>query len=270
MPKTQRLIVACLALATGVGVGFLLSTLFTFEVADIPPPLEMTTTTGQKQQEIITALKIALETKGIKSEGFSPYLILEHFSAVEERDFNDVEAIIGKYEVTEGTLVYKTGEVVSDAAAADISDAGFALFLKNYSNRTGLNITASSTTEILTHLSGSEDQVTADTATSSNNFVACTMDAKMCPDGSYVGRVAPSCEFASCPNETTASQVVSCTKEQKQAEACIEIYQPVCAPVQIQCITTPCESIPKTFGNSCEACSENNVTQYVEGACLTE
>jgi len=29
--------------------------------------------------------------------------------------------------------------------------------------------------------------------------VACTMDAKMCPDGSYVGRTAPKCEFAPCP-----------------------------------------------------------------------
>lgn len=27
----------------------------------------------------------------------------------------------------------------------------------------------------------------------------CTMDAKMCPDGSYVGRVPPSCNFAPCP-----------------------------------------------------------------------
>lgn len=32
--------------------------------------------------------------------------------------------------------------------------------------------------------------------------VACTMDAKMCPDGSYVGRVAPNCEFAPCPAGT--------------------------------------------------------------------
>ena len=29
--------------------------------------------------------------------------------------------------------------------------------------------------------------------------VACTMDAKVCPDGSSVGRVAPDCEFAACP-----------------------------------------------------------------------
>lgn len=30
--------------------------------------------------------------------------------------------------------------------------------------------------------------------------VFCTMDAMMCPDGSYVGRVAPNCDFAQCPN----------------------------------------------------------------------
>lgn len=29
--------------------------------------------------------------------------------------------------------------------------------------------------------------------------VACTMEAKICPDGSAVGRVGPQCEFAPCP-----------------------------------------------------------------------
>lgn len=29
--------------------------------------------------------------------------------------------------------------------------------------------------------------------------VACTLDAKVCPDGSYVGRVGPDCEFEKCP-----------------------------------------------------------------------
>lgn len=32
--------------------------------------------------------------------------------------------------------------------------------------------------------------------------VACTLDAKMCPDGTYVGRVAPDCEFAACPESS--------------------------------------------------------------------
>lgn len=31
----------------------------------------------------------------------------------------------------------------------------------------------------------------------------CTQDAMLCPDGSYVGRVAPACEFAPCPTAPT-------------------------------------------------------------------
>jgi hypothetical protein len=29
---------------------------------------------------------------------------------------------------------------------------------------------------------------------------ACTMEAMLCPDGSYVGRTGPNCEFSPCPN----------------------------------------------------------------------
>lgn len=32
--------------------------------------------------------------------------------------------------------------------------------------------------------------------------VACTEEAKQCPDGSYVGRVPPKCEFAPCEGES--------------------------------------------------------------------
>jgi hypothetical protein len=33
-------------------------------------------------------------------------------------------------------------------------------------------------------------------------MVACTMEAKMCPDGkTYVGRQGPNCEFAKCPGQ---------------------------------------------------------------------
>ncbi|MFA6278666.1 MAG: hypothetical protein WCS97_00870 [Candidatus Paceibacterota bacterium] len=33
---------------------------------------------------------------------------------------------------------------------------------------------------------------------------ACTMEAKLCPDGSYVGRTGPNCEFTPCPTESTS------------------------------------------------------------------
>ena len=38
---------------------------------------------------------------------------------------------------------------------------------------------------------------------SSPGTVACTMEAKLCPDGSYVGRTGPNCEFALCPEATS-------------------------------------------------------------------
>ena len=34
--------------------------------------------------------------------------------------------------------------------------------------------------------------------------VMCTMDAKLCPDGSSVGRSGPNCEFAPCPEGSAA------------------------------------------------------------------
>lgn len=48
--------------------------------------------------------------------------------------------------------------------------------------------------------------------------VACTMDAKQCPDGSYVGRISPDCKFALCPTpEPTPSPISgtsgSCTSD---------------------------------------------------------
>lgn len=36
--------------------------------------------------------------------------------------------------------------------------------------------------------------------------IACTMEAKMCPDGSYVGRSGPKCEFTACPEEVVSTE----------------------------------------------------------------
>ncbi len=44
--------------------------------------------------------------------------------------------------------------------------------------------------------------------------VACTEDAKVCPDGSAVGREGPDCEFPACPGEAEAE-----AEAEAQAEA---------------------------------------------------
>ena|SRR3989344_2196812 len=43
-------------------------------------------------------------------------------------------------------------------------------------------------------------QSLSDTSSAGNNK-ACTQEAKLCPDGSAVGRTGPNCEFAACPVE---------------------------------------------------------------------
>jgi hypothetical protein len=41
--------------------------------------------------------------------------------------------------------------------------------------------------------------------------ILCTQDAKLCPDGSYVGRAGPKCEFTACPDPkaTTTPPIVN-------------------------------------------------------------
>ena len=69
--------------------------------------------------------------------------------------------------------------------------------------------------------------------------VMCTMDARQCSDGSFVGRVAPGCAFAACPDGSQPLDPVviggtetTCTPDSRTVDACIEIFAPVCASVQ--------------------------------------
>ncbi len=58
-----------------------------------------------------------------------------------------------------------------------------------------------------------------------------------------------------------------CLPEQRGIDACIEIYQPVCAIVNVQCVTTPCDPVQETFANSCKACINSLVSSYTKGEC---
>ena len=81
---------------------------------------------------------------------------------------------------------------------------------------------------------------------------ACSMIAKVCPDGSSVSRSWPNCEFAPCPWEWTA-----CTME----------YAPVCASVQVECIKAPCPPLQQTFGNKCMMNANHYATFLHNGEC---
>lgn len=119
---------------------------------------------------------------------------------------------------------------------------------------------------------GDEDVIPSPNELPDGGTKMCAMDAKQCPDGSYVGRVAPSCAFAACPTTPPngGSEPVMCSEEMSNTDVCPAIYAPVCGLVEIQCITTPCNPIPETFSNGCSACAAGNVISYTEGACRTE
>jgi hypothetical protein len=54
-----------------------------------------------------------------------------------------------------------------------------------------------------------------------NNFFqvkVCTTEAKVCPDGSSVGRVGPNCEFAACPESQPLKITIYCTNNNCQPE----------------------------------------------------
>lgn len=57
-----------------------------------------------------------------------------------------------------------------------------------------------------------------------NKPIACTTDAKLCPDGSSVGRLPPNCEFAECPIITTATKETTTTisSSVKSSEYCLD------------------------------------------------
>ncbi|KKQ55042.1 MAG: hypothetical protein US74_C0044G0015 [Parcubacteria group bacterium GW2011_GWA2_38_13] len=57
----------------------------------------------------------------------------------------------------------------------------------------------------------------------------------------------------------TFDKTIICTPDQREADVCIQIYEPVCAKVNIQCIKAPCYPILETFSNSCEACKNSLV-----------
>ena len=67
--------------------------------------------------------------------------------------------------------------------------------------------------------------------------------------------------------------VTECLPEQRDVDACIEIYQPVCAlrDTGVRCVTTPCPSEEwKMYSNDCSACRDPDVMGYKQGECPDE
>lgn len=92
----------------------------------------------------------------------------------------------------------------------------------------------------------------------------------LCVDPANVMKEAVETEDRYCSSDFEVIGVntsVSCLPEQRNVDLCNDIYQPVCATVNVQCITTPCNPVNQTFENSCKACDDSLVSDYIEGEC---
>ncbi len=163
-------------------------------------------------------------------EGYEPQMFMAVFPGLKPHDFDGVEAQIGvyRYDYEKDELVHDLGEMdLIHSAAPAISEEGMNTLFANVTYRMGFDIPHyASVEEVVSKLKGEkpdksgevdsfEDCVAAGNPVMESyprqcrhkgeHFVevigepvACTMDAKMCPDGSTVGRTGPNCEFEEC------------------------------------------------------------------------
>jgi len=66
----------------------------------------------------------------------------------------------------------------------------------------------------------------------------------------------------------STKEITFCTEKDRTADVCFDLYDPVCAKVNIQCIKAPCDPVYQTFSNPCEACKNLLVELYTRGECL--
>jgi len=142
------------------------------------------------------AFRIALQsevrrTAGTSIEGYEPSMYLSVFPGLTETDFEGVEASIGHYTVKQGRIVHELDPTrLVHKGAALITDRGMDTLLENVSKRLRVDLQSEGTITLIMKALVYEEWTDA---------AACTLEAMVCPDGSSVGRVGPSCEFAPCP-----------------------------------------------------------------------
>lgn len=132
--------------------------------------------------------------------------------------------------------------------------------------------------------------------------VACPADARLCPDGTAVGRLPPDCRFAPCPPAPSceskpgeskkyyarspgdcALMQIDCTfgskyftdacgcgcvtgwEESPQAQSCSPASRKVDVCTQDEMLV--CASNGKNYGNACKACRDPSVDSWVPGPC---
>lgn len=73
--------------------------------------------------------------------------------------------------------------------------------------------------------------------TSAPEIQACTKEARMCPDGSAVGRTGPNCEFAACPTPAVSEKGIGSMQQIGEVLVTpIRVVADSRCPVDVTCI----------------------------------
>lgn len=100
--------------------------------------------------------------------------------------------------------------------------------------------------------------------------VVCTQDIKQCPDGSWVGRVPPTCEFTQCPTSANKCGIESChgldiSCGSNVPDVCTEEYRlgDKCRKfVSCQTTNNSCQKIVDSRFEECKSCVEKCDEKY--------
>ena len=241
----------------------------TTPVEQLPVAEESSVNNQINAADFAFALQEAVRVEiGQPIEGYEPAMFMQVFPLLQLQDFDGVEALIGHYEYRDGELVHEIGDVeMIHSAAPALSEFGMETLLDNVIKRLELDPDTTTVEKVVERLKYSSENVPSDEA-GDDTLVACTMDAMQCPDGSFVGRVGPDCQFEACPTEAPSPEVTYCDRSLTSYPPACDSYEPVCGLVEVQCVTTPCNPVLETFPNSCSACANGNVLSYTDGACL--
>ncbi len=88
----------------------------------------------------------------------------------------------------------------------------------------------------------------------SGGDVQCTMDAKICPDGSSVGRTGPNCEFAPCPQGLPSVPAApgSAPTGEPSAGCKNECGNGTCQEMVCQAVGCPCSESKQSCPQDCK------------------
>ncbi len=88
--------------------------------------------------------------------------------------------------------------------------------------------------------------------------VACSMEAKICPDGSAVGRVGPTCEFAACPTPSDG----------RIAAGYVSGHVTIGPFCPVEQMGHPCQVPPEAYTSRSVIVYESNATTVKESVAL--